>query len=268
MKDEENLHSSLRAFYNRSEAYFDEAGEANAELTPERANLFQFIPDGALLADIGCGRCENAAFLKNRVRYIACDLSALGLLRARELGRPIHAGVLTESQSLPFKDGALDILLSTYALEHFVFPEKSLREMWRVCRRGGRVLLISPAYDHPMHLPPSTGHWPMFRRAGLIAQQAVRQTIRHLRQRQFYFSQIRQPRVLNGEYEPDFDAVHLVSAREVANLFRDLGARFLFERKREIRDAANSRDRFRNIFLRAGVGVYAGLNLQLAVEKP
>jgi phosphatidylethanolamine/phosphatidyl-N-methylethanolamine N-methyltransferase len=268
MKNEEKLHASLREFYNRSADYFNEAGEANAELTPERANLFQFIPENALLLDVGCGRCENAAFLKGRVRYVACDLTQLGINGALSLGRPIHAAVLAESQTLPFRDNSVDCVLSTYALEHLVFPEKSLREMWRVCRPQGRVLIISPTYDDPRFLPPSTSHWNPLQRASLIAAQTVRQCIRHFNSHRFYFTQITQPRVFRGEYQPDYDAVHLVSAREIANFFHSLGARFLFERKRTVRPAANIRDTWRNLLLRAGIGAYAGLNLQLAVEKP
>jgi ubiquinone/menaquinone biosynthesis C-methylase UbiE len=268
MNEEENLHASLREFYNRSDSYFEEAGEANSELTPERKHLFSFIPDGAMVVDVGCGRCENASFLEGRVRYVGCDLSMIGLLRARSLGRPLFASVQAESQSLPFADNSVDAILSTYALEHFVFPEKCLREMWRVCRRGGRIILISPAYDDPRALPPSTGHWSAARRFGLIAEQAIRQTTRHFNPRSYHFAQVTQPRVLKGEYEPDFDAVHLVSAREVANLFHELGAQFLFERKREPRGGDGFRGSIRNFFLRAGWGEYAGLNLQLALQKP
>jgi SAM-dependent methyltransferase len=268
MNEEEKLHASLREFYNRSADYFDEAGEANSELTPERANLFEFIPDNALLLDVGCGRCENAAFLGNRVRYVACDLTPLGIERARTMQRPIFAAALAESQMLPFRDNSFDCVLSTYALEHFVFPEKSLREMWRVCRRGGRVLVISPAYDDPRFLPPSTGHWNSLQRASLVLKQSLLQVGRHVRPHKYYFAQITQPRVLRGEYQPDFDAVHLVSAREVANLFRELGARFLFERKRTPRPAKSRRERLRNLLLRMDIGAYAGLNLQVALEKP
>ena len=268
MNEGEKLHASLREFYNRSESYFDEAGEANNELTPERANLFQFIPDSALLLDVGCGRCENAAFLGNRLHYVACDLTPIGIERARTLNRPIYAATLAESQTLPFRDNSFDCVLSTYALEHFVYPEKSLREMWRVCRSGGRVLVISPAYDDPRHLPPSTGHWVSLQRANLFLKQSIRQTLRHIRPHKYFFSQITQPRVFRDEYQPDFDAVHLVSAREVGNLFRELGARFLFERKRLPRDASNLREKLRNILLHFDIGAYAGLNLQIAVEKP
>jgi SAM-dependent methyltransferase len=269
MNDPEKLHGALRAFYNNSAAYFEEAGDANNELTPERRHLFSFIPDGALTLDVGCGQCENAGFLAGKIRYVACDLSHLAIERASAMGRPLWAAVQAESQALPFATGSMDVVMSTYALEHFVYPRESLAEMYRVCRSGGRVLVVSPAYDHPLHLPPSIGHWPAARRRRLAATQFVRQAMRHLRPNQYYFARISAPRVLDGEYQPDFDAVHLVSAREVSNFFKSLGARILFERKREARDDARTlRERLRNIMLRAGIGEYAGLNLQIVVEKP
>lgn len=268
MKEEEQLHASLREFYNRDARYFSEAGEANATLTPERRDLFGYIPKGALLLDVGSGGCENASFLEGRVRYVACDVSAIALARARALGRPMLGGTLAESQALPYRSESFEVVLSTYALEHFVFPETSLREMWRVCRRGGRIVLISPAYDDPLELPPSVSHWPKARRLGLIAEQCVRQISRHVRPNVFYFARVRQPRVLDGVYQPDFDAVHLVSAREVANFFKAMGGKILFERKRRARSGTGLREAIRNAMLRMGIGEYAGLNLQIVVEKP
>ena len=107
----------------------------------------------------------------------------------------------------------------------------------------------------------------MLQRWRLVAAQAYRQLVRHWRPDHFYFSRIDTPRVLGGEYQPDFDAVHLVSARETANFFRLIGGRILFERKRFPRPAESWRDVVRNLFLRLDVGAYAGLNLQIVVEK-
>lgn len=258
------LHAALREFYNRDESYFRTAGEANATMTPERRKLFEFIPQGALLLDVGSGGCENAEFLRGKARYVASDLSHLALRRAADQGRPLLGGVQSESQSLPFREGAFDVVLSTYALEHFVYPEKSLAEMWRVCRKGGRLILISPAYDNPFSLPPSVSKWNALQRAALVVGQCVRQCRRHFIPNRLDFAQIRRPRALAGEYESDFDLVHLVSAREVGNMLKMLGGKILFERKREVRPGGG----LRNLLLRAGIGEYAGLNLQLVVEKP
>jgi hypothetical protein len=47
-----------------------------------------------------------------------------------------------------------------------------------------------------------------------------------------------------------------------------MGGKVLFERKRTPRDGARVRESIRNLFLRMGIGEYAGLNLQIAIEKP
>ena len=60
----------------------------------------------------------------------------LGTPPAGEAARRLTQG---ESHRLPFATDAFDAVISTYALEHFVFPRESLEEMWRVCRPGGRV---------------------------------------------------------------------------------------------------------------------------------
>ena len=165
-------------------------------------------------------------------------------------------------------------MLSTYALEHFVFPRESLDEMWRVCRPGGKVILISPAYDDPRLLPPSTSHWSAAARFQLLLTQTCRQAVRHWKPRQFYFARVQRPRVLSEKYQSDFDAVHLVSAREIAAYFRAKNATFHFERKRLPRPVSNGslahrlHEHLRNFLLRAHLGEYAGLNLQLVIEKP
>lgn len=276
-ENEERLHQGLRTFYNQNAAYFAGSRAANLELTPERALVFGWINSGERVLDVGCGSCENALHLGGRVAYFGCDISFIALEMAAsalpDAGRRLVQG---ESQTLPFSDGAFDAVMSTYALEHFVYPRESLEEMWRVCRPGGRVILLSPAYDHPLLLPPSVSHWPAARRAKLVLSQAWRQLMRHLRPRRFYFAQVTQPRVLSGAFSSDFDAVHLVSAREIGNFFHAKGARFLFERKRTRRPVAGGaggapqrlRERGRNVLLSAGLGEYAGLSLQLVAGKP
>jgi SAM-dependent methyltransferase len=196
----------------------------------------------------------------------------VGLRLARQL-LPSSGFTLGESQTLPFADGSFDVVLSTYALEHFVFAKESLEEMWRVCRPGGLLLLISPAYDDPRCLPPSVSHWSRLERARMILQQAVRQARRHIVPAHWDFACVSRPRILGDAYQSDFDAVHLVSAREISNFFNAKQGKILFERKRTprpVREASpflRMREHLRNLFLHLGIGEYAGLNLQIVVAK-
>ena len=273
--DADELHQRLRAFYNESPEYFAEASCVNRELTPERAELFRFIKNGDRVLDVGCGSCDNAHALAARTTYCGCDISHLALRRGATAAPEFRLRLAQgESQRLPFADASFSVVLSTYALEHFVFPRESLDEMWRVCRPGGKIILISPAYDDPRLLPPSTSHWSTAARCQLLLAQAWRQAVRHLNPRQFYFARVQRPRVLSEKYQSDFDAVHLVSAREIAAYFRAQNATFHFERKRLPRPVTSGslthrlREHLRNCLLRAHLGEYAGLNLQLVVEKP
>ena len=273
--DAAELHQRLRAFYNESPEYFAEASCVNRELTPERAELFRFIQNGDRVLDVGCGACDNAHALAARTTYFGCDISHLALRRGATASPEFHLRLAQgESQRLPFADGSFSVVLSTYALEHFVFPRESLDEMWRVCRPGGKVILISPAYDDPRLLPPSTSHWSAAARFQLLLTQTCRQAVRHWKPRQFYFARVQRPRVLSEKYQSDFDAVHLVSAREIAAYFRAKNATFHFERKRLPRPVTSGslahrlREHLRNFLLRAHLGEYAGLNLQLVIGKP
>jgi SAM-dependent methyltransferase len=56
---------------------------------------------------------------------------------------------------LPYADRAFDAVLSTYALEHSVNPAQMLREMVRVVRPGGRIVLLGPTWDFPFWFPSS-----------------------------------------------------------------------------------------------------------------
>src|SRR5262249_20767441 len=46
------------------------------------------------------------------------------------------------AERLPFVAGAFDAVVTRYSIHHFAAPLAALREMARVCRPGGRVIII------------------------------------------------------------------------------------------------------------------------------
>jgi len=50
-------------------------------------------------------------------------------------------------RALPWSDGRFDLVLCRYAIHHFSDPGAVLAEMARVCRRGGRVMVIDATPD-------------------------------------------------------------------------------------------------------------------------
>jgi len=78
-------------------------------------------------------------------RAVGLDLSGAMLGRARnraeEAGRTIRL-VQGNAQRLPFPDGAFDTVAVSLALCTVPDPGEALREMARVCRPGGRVVVL------------------------------------------------------------------------------------------------------------------------------
>lgn len=105
---------------------------------------------GERLLDLGCGTgvlLERA--LREHPGAWACgaDLSAemLGVARARLGGRA--ALVCSDAQVLPFRDGAFAAVASSSALHYWPDPLRALREVARVVRPGGRVVLVDWCAD-------------------------------------------------------------------------------------------------------------------------
>jgi ubiquinone/menaquinone biosynthesis C-methylase UbiE len=111
----------------------------------------------ARVLDIGCGtgRLAERLTTADGVRSIVgCDFSAGMLANAAErLAAPRAAGVASlvrgDATRLPFADGAFDAAVSTEAFHWFPDQDAALRELRRVLRPGGRLLLalVSPPFE-------------------------------------------------------------------------------------------------------------------------
>lgn len=64
-----------------------------------------------------------------------------------------HTAVVADSHSLPFVDGAFAAVVVMNAFEHYRDPPLAAREIFRVLRPGGR-LLVRTAFLQPLHEAP------------------------------------------------------------------------------------------------------------------
>jgi ubiquinone/menaquinone biosynthesis C-methylase UbiE len=95
---------------------------------------------GEKILDVGIGTGFFASeILKYQVDIIGMDVSEKMLDIARSKGL---TNVFTgDAAALDFPDEAFELVISITAFEFFREPEKSLSEMMRVCKRGGRVVV-------------------------------------------------------------------------------------------------------------------------------
>ncbi|HOX59623.1 MAG TPA: class I SAM-dependent methyltransferase [Candidatus Paceibacterota bacterium] len=68
-------------------------------------------------------------------------------------------------ESLPFPDGTFDCVLCLFVLEHLVGPRTAIRELARVLRPGGRLVLGVPVDASPNGTPPLFHRWRFVRGA-------------------------------------------------------------------------------------------------------
>lgn len=94
------------------------------------------------------------AFARAAREVIGVDLTAamvsIGAERTRERGISNVSFRIGDVQSLPFEREQFDVVVSRLALHHMLHPAKVVREMTRVCRPGGTVL-VEDIYgsEHP-----------------------------------------------------------------------------------------------------------------------
>lgn len=97
------------------------------------------------ILDVGCGYGMNFLYLTHASSITGVDFSSVMLERARQTVRGIGIQVdLREgdAEALPFPDNNFDTVISTLSTCSFFDPIKALREMRRVCKPSGKILLI------------------------------------------------------------------------------------------------------------------------------
>lgn len=107
--------------------------------------LLSLVPSGWCVADIGCGTGNAAEVLASHVReVIAVDRSAemLEAAERRLSGATNVRFVRASAESLPLEDGCVDAATCLLVLHHVPAPAEALREMARVVRPGGVVLVV------------------------------------------------------------------------------------------------------------------------------
>jgi ubiquinone/menaquinone biosynthesis C-methylase UbiE len=114
------------------------------------------VGEAGVVADVGCGNGLYLAELARRGygrRLIGADLSP-GMLRAarQRTGRLGPALVAADAAALPLRDSSADLTLAMHMLYHVPEPEVALRELRRVTRPGGRLVVGLNGPEHHREL--------------------------------------------------------------------------------------------------------------------
>jgi len=111
-----------------------------------RRQLNSYLSSVSGLIDIGCG--YNITFLKWAEKEFGIkNLSGVDLSINEELLNDKHYDlrIADLNSSLPWGDNSAEMITSLAVLEHLLNPDTNLKEIYRLLKLGGRLVLTTPA---------------------------------------------------------------------------------------------------------------------------
>lgn len=111
-------------------------------------------PDTRVLV-AGCGNGAYAGQIRSRFtpHVQAFDIEPERVAQARAVA---PAAIVAAAEMLPYPDAAFDMVLSHEVIEHVANDYQSVREIMRVLRVGGRVVMFAPNRWYPFE---THGHY-------------------------------------------------------------------------------------------------------------
>ena len=119
------------------------------------------------ILDVGIGECACMSFFLARQGFdvTGIDRSPMAIHVARRDAASKHIkgtfqARLADAAHLPFDDTAFDAVVSYHSLHHMDHPERVVREMFRVCKPGGVVMIAElneTGRKHYSHDPDHDG---------------------------------------------------------------------------------------------------------------
>lgn len=102
---------------------------------------------GQKVLDLAAGTgTSSQPFADRGAVVVPCDFS-LGMLRVGKQHRPHLAFTAGDGTRLPFADDTFDAVTISFGLRNIVDPDAGLRELLRVTRPGGRLVVCE--FSHP-----------------------------------------------------------------------------------------------------------------------
>lgn len=115
-----------------------------SEKSPQKLEVWEIVsklvPSNALLLDVGCYNGSFGQYLHG-VKYVGVDINSQAIKEAKRKEIDV---VLASCDFLPFKNESFDACSLIEVIEHLYFPGNAVREVHRILKRSGKLILTTP----------------------------------------------------------------------------------------------------------------------------
>jgi len=137
--------------YKKDAVEFDYFEENRGATAHDERRVHEYIiskvPKGInTILDVGCGKgWVSEHFLPKGVKVHSLDVSTSNPAKAKELyPSEDHKGIAADSFRLPFVDDSFNVVIASEIIEHVVNPVEFVKELFRVVKKGGNLLVTTP----------------------------------------------------------------------------------------------------------------------------
>lgn len=118
---------------------------------------------GQRVLDLAAGTgTSSEPYADAGIAVVACDFSQ-GMLKVGKRRRPDIDFIAGDATNLPFADNSFDATTISFGLRNVIDPKKALREMLRVTKPGGKLVVAE--FSHPTFAPFRTVYTEYLMRA-------------------------------------------------------------------------------------------------------
>jgi len=150
MKDEEKLAQLNKEKWDRWAGSYDNKSLSNSRLRDAQQKLVSLlhIKENVCFLDVGCGTGfavgEVAKSANFKGQFYGIDMSPKMVEKAKSnfSGKNNFHFVEANAESIPLKDNFFDVIICTNSFHHYLHPDKAVKEMHRLLKKGGKVYIL------------------------------------------------------------------------------------------------------------------------------
>ncbi len=168
-------------FYDR---YWQDTNGHLSDFGLKWPKLKRHIPQqkGTVIVDFGCGKGEimkEISAINPGARVIGLDVSETALKDARVQSPGFDFHKIEDGGRFPLETNSSDFVFSSEVIEHVYDTENAFKEISRILKRGGKLLLTTPyhgfiknllivLFDFDRHFNPTGPHVRFFSKNSLF----------------------------------------------------------------------------------------------------